>query len=634
MDELKLAAALMRSAWLGVARRYPVSTQGKADASYKRKAEHASSPDVVSASESSAAFRSLSTGVAGMKGCTRGATPWGKAAISIHRAAVLASCLLLAACATTPHSPVLTPPVLEKAMTPVYPPASMAANNVGLVLLKIDVRADGKVSDVGLVKRAPFVELEQAAEFPAYFWRFRPATSDGVPIAGTVRIPVSFLRSSDGDLVVVICQELPPSAPDSETTACPTPSRAEHPHASNALATQGSGVVAPKIASRTPLAYPPEAIRDRHEGTAVLLILVDTSGKPLDVKLSHSSGFRELDVAAIQAASQWSFIPQTVNGVPRQGYVRVPVNFSLNYIDGPIDHLPDEVPGGIQGALAGASKKSADVFNVEFFDGTLFTGWLVDSRLAASHQEAFRRRTDESIPPATPAAAGTYAASLEKAYGLAYAEAMRGNGLSYASRCMEECELSLALDFIDGGSAWVNMQQNAAEIRLLALGGLPTAADVQVLARVVALLRNHPGWQPNNDSLRALAGPTAKFAMLYYYDVPLRFVPGEKMLASPPPPPPPPSLSNVDSSSLNACKLTDQGSQTPQTTSSIERRAVEVTMVIGRGGHVEHEWITHSSGSRSQDVAALDKAAGWMFEGQGCSHQRVSKLVVVAAQAD
>jgi uncharacterized protein len=156
------------------------------------------------------------------------ASPFSWAMLSLSKAAVLPLCLVMAACATVKQPPVLIPPVLKKAMTPVYPRTAMMANHVGVMVMKISVRASGKVSDVSLVKTAGFNELDQAAMFPAHFWYFTPATVDGVATDSTIRIPVSFLRTNDGDLTVVICQALPTSAPDNESTACPMPSSTMH----------------------------------------------------------------------------------------------------------------------------------------------------------------------------------------------------------------------------------------------------------------------------------------------------------------------------------------------------------------------------------------------------------------------
>jgi len=76
--------------------------------------------------------------------------------------------------------------------------------------------------------------------------------------------------------------------------------------------------------------YPPQAIRQRHEGVVVLLILVGVDGSVKNVTVDKSSGYRELDRAAMEAARRWRFNPTIKNGQKVEGYARVPVNFNLN----------------------------------------------------------------------------------------------------------------------------------------------------------------------------------------------------------------------------------------------------------------------------------------------------------------
>lgn len=78
--------------------------------------------------------------------------------------------------------------------------------------------------------------------------------------------------------------------------------------------------------------YPPQAIRQRHEGTVTLLILVAVDGSVKDIKVDVSSGYRELDRAAMDAARRWRFNPTIRNGQKVEGYARVPVNFNLNQL--------------------------------------------------------------------------------------------------------------------------------------------------------------------------------------------------------------------------------------------------------------------------------------------------------------
>jgi periplasmic protein TonB len=79
--------------------------------------------------------------------------------------------------------------------------------------------------------------------------------------------------------------------------------------------------------------YPPQAVHYRQEGTVMLLVLVGKDGLPKDVGVSQSSGFRILDREAVRTASRWTFRPKTVDGIPVDGYARIPVNFYLNHLE-------------------------------------------------------------------------------------------------------------------------------------------------------------------------------------------------------------------------------------------------------------------------------------------------------------
>jgi protein TonB len=60
-------------------------------------------------------------------------------------------------------------------------------------------------------------------------------------------------------------------------------------------------------------------------GTTTLLALVDPSGNIKDIKVELSSGYRSLDAAALQAVRRWHFSPARRDGLPVEGYIRIPV---------------------------------------------------------------------------------------------------------------------------------------------------------------------------------------------------------------------------------------------------------------------------------------------------------------------
>jgi protein TonB len=79
--------------------------------------------------------------------------------------------------------------------------------------------------------------------------------------------------------------------------------------------------------------YPVQAIRGHMQGTVTLRVLVDETGKPLDVVIESSSGHDLLDRAARdQVLAKWRFQPAQVNGQKVQAWARIPVNFDLRSI--------------------------------------------------------------------------------------------------------------------------------------------------------------------------------------------------------------------------------------------------------------------------------------------------------------
>jgi periplasmic protein TonB len=79
-----------------------------------------------------------------------------------------------------------------------------------------------------------------------------------------------------------------------------------------------------------PLQFPLQALRQRMHGTVLLRVLVDETGKPLDVVVEHGSGYGLLDRSAReQVLAGWRFQPAMVQGKPVRAWARVPVSFDL-----------------------------------------------------------------------------------------------------------------------------------------------------------------------------------------------------------------------------------------------------------------------------------------------------------------
>jgi TonB family protein len=85
-----------------------------------------------------------------------------------------------------------------------------------------------------------------------------------------------------------------------------------------------------EIISRPPPKYPAEAVRQHHEGTVLLQLTIGTDGLPRDIAVAQSSGFAELDAAAVASARQWRFRALRSDGGATTATARVPVRFHLD----------------------------------------------------------------------------------------------------------------------------------------------------------------------------------------------------------------------------------------------------------------------------------------------------------------
>ena len=79
-----------------------------------------------------------------------------------------------------------------------------------------------------------------------------------------------------------------------------------------------------------PLKFPPQALRQRMQGSVLLRVLVDETGKPVNVVIEKSSGYTLLDRSAReQVLASWLFQPALVDGHAVRAWARVPVTFDL-----------------------------------------------------------------------------------------------------------------------------------------------------------------------------------------------------------------------------------------------------------------------------------------------------------------
>jgi protein TonB len=76
--------------------------------------------------------------------------------------------------------------------------------------------------------------------------------------------------------------------------------------------------------------YPQQAREDREEGLVVLRVLISPEGRPINIQLDKSSGFRALDAAAVSGVKRWSFTPATHNQRAIEAWIDIPIRFRLD----------------------------------------------------------------------------------------------------------------------------------------------------------------------------------------------------------------------------------------------------------------------------------------------------------------
>ena len=75
---------------------------------------------------------------------------------------------------------------------PEYPAANRQRGDQGVVTVLLRISENGEVIGVELVSGSGHPALDDSARRAVQRWRFRPATRDGVPVAGSIRTAIHF----------------------------------------------------------------------------------------------------------------------------------------------------------------------------------------------------------------------------------------------------------------------------------------------------------------------------------------------------------------------------------------------------------------------------------------------------------
>jgi TonB family protein len=221
----------------------------------------------------------------------------------------------------------LNPGEVSSRLGAAYPDSLRRAGIGGNVQVRMVVDTTGIPGEFAVARASGTPQLDSAALGVASLMRYQPATLDGRRVRMPVTVPITFRLAED--------DELP----------APAASPAAPAGGGAAPATQGPGAdTGVPTVERTPRLLNASSVRVAMErlypkrlraegvgGAAVVSMTVDTMGVPGPASVIRGTGYRELDVAAVEVAKVMRFRPAMVNNRRVRVLVRIPITFTTEY---------------------------------------------------------------------------------------------------------------------------------------------------------------------------------------------------------------------------------------------------------------------------------------------------------------
>jgi protein TonB len=193
------------------------------------------------------------------------------------------------------------PPRQIKRVNPEYPVTALSSRVQGVVILEATIGADGRVSDVRVVRSIPL--LDTAAVEAVRQWVYEPTIVNGVRNPVIISVAVEFKLTA------------------------PQPVRV------------GGAIKPPMQTKRVVPPYPPEAQAAGVQGIVIMEATIGVDGKVTDVRVLRSIPL--LDRAAMEAVRQFEYTPTVVEGVTVPVIMTVSINFTLTP---PVEPKPVAAP--------------------------------------------------------------------------------------------------------------------------------------------------------------------------------------------------------------------------------------------------------------------------------------------------
>lgn len=146
-----------------------------------------------------------------------------------------------------------------------------------------------------------------------------PAARIVVPVA---ELPVTPPALPNTVTTTTVSETLPPTQP-------PGPVIPPTTHAGIGATGAAAVRTAAMLDGCTKPAYPAQAARNGDSGTVTLALLVGVDGRVTGSRIERSSGFRELDRAALSALSQCRFKPAMLGDMAQAGWTQLAYAWSL-----------------------------------------------------------------------------------------------------------------------------------------------------------------------------------------------------------------------------------------------------------------------------------------------------------------
>lgn len=208
-----------------------------------------------------------------------------------------------------------------------YPADALAAKVEGVVYVKAHVAADGSVTSASADRIDPpsATALSAAGVDGVKSWTFEAATKDGKAVASDEIVPIVF--------------SVTPGSKHPILDATLEPIVVGPPQESKAVASSSDVAPSEDVSYRRMYSpkYPEAAIAAHQSGKLVLRVLVSATGDAKSVTVESAKPSEAEDIfgaTAIDAIKHWKFNAGTRNGKPYEGYVLVPIDFSLTNDEG------------------------------------------------------------------------------------------------------------------------------------------------------------------------------------------------------------------------------------------------------------------------------------------------------------